>query len=46
MTDPVWSASLVLINWDLYWNYGDTRAVAENYDAMKKLARLLRADHR
>lgn len=33
--DPVWSASFVLITWDLYWYYGDTRALAENYDAMK-----------
>jgi alpha-L-rhamnosidase len=35
VTDPVWSASFVLITWDLYWYYGDTRALAENYDAMK-----------
>lgn len=35
VTDPVWSASFVLINWDLYWYYGDTRVLAENYDAMK-----------
>jgi alpha-L-rhamnosidase len=34
--DPVWSASLVLITWDLYWYYGDTTAVADNYDSMKK----------
>lgn len=33
--DPVWSASFVLGTWDLYWYYGDTRAVAENYDGMK-----------
>ncbi|MEU0795019.1 family 78 glycoside hydrolase catalytic domain [Amycolatopsis sp. NPDC005961] len=35
VADPVWSASFVLITWDLYWYYGDTRALAENYDAMK-----------
>lgn len=35
VTDPVWSASFVLIAWDLYRYYGDTRALAENYDAMK-----------
>ncbi|GAA3526344.1 family 78 glycoside hydrolase catalytic domain [Amycolatopsis ultiminotia] len=33
--DPVWSASFVLINWDLYWYYGDTRPLADNYGAMK-----------
>ncbi|MFD3456231.1 family 78 glycoside hydrolase catalytic domain [Streptomyces sp. NPDC058691] len=33
--DPIWSASYVLGTWDLYWYYGDTQAVAENYDGMK-----------
>jgi alpha-L-rhamnosidase len=33
--DPVWSASFVLINWDLYWYYGDTRPLADNYASMK-----------
>jgi alpha-L-rhamnosidase len=33
--DPIWSASFVLINWDLYWYYGDKQAIADNYDAMK-----------
>ncbi|MFG1610479.1 family 78 glycoside hydrolase catalytic domain [Actinoplanes sp. NPDC049265] len=33
--DPVWSASLVQITWDLYWYYGDRRAVEDNYDSMK-----------
>ncbi|WP_329525333.1 family 78 glycoside hydrolase catalytic domain [Streptomyces sp. NBC_01462] len=33
--DPIWSASFVLGTWDLYWYYGDTKAVAENYDGMK-----------
>lgn len=33
--DPVWSASYVLVNWDLYWYYGDTRVLAENYAGMK-----------
>jgi alpha-L-rhamnosidase len=33
--DPVWSASFVLGNWDLYWYYGDTQAVAANYAGMK-----------
>ena len=35
VVDPVWSASFVLVTWDLYWYYGDTRVIAENYDAMK-----------
>ncbi|KRF16866.1 family 78 glycoside hydrolase catalytic domain [Nocardioides sp. Soil796] len=35
VVDPVWSASYVLVNWDLYWYYGDTRAIADNYDSMK-----------
>lgn len=35
IVDPVWSASFVLVTWDLYWYYGDTRVVEENYDAMK-----------
>jgi alpha-L-rhamnosidase len=35
-TDPVWSSSYVLITWDLYWYYGDLRALAENYDGLKK----------
>ena len=34
--DPVWSASYVLINWDLYWYYGDTRVLRDNYDGMVK----------
>ncbi|MEV6636016.1 family 78 glycoside hydrolase catalytic domain [Actinoplanes sp. NPDC051470] len=33
--DPIWSASLVLVTWDLFRYYGDRRAVAENYDSMK-----------
>ena len=32
--DPIWSASFVLVNWDLYWYYGDLSAVAENYAGM------------
>ncbi|MFF7158010.1 family 78 glycoside hydrolase catalytic domain [Streptomyces sp. NPDC008139] len=35
VNDPVWSASFVLINWDLYWYYGDIRPLADNYAAMK-----------
>jgi len=35
VVDPVWSASFVLVTWDLYWYYGDNRVIAENYDAMK-----------
>ncbi|MGH3374115.1 MAG: family 78 glycoside hydrolase catalytic domain [Actinoallomurus sp.] len=35
VTDPVWSASFVLINWDLYWYYGDIRPLSDNYGAMK-----------
>ncbi|MDX2649694.1 family 78 glycoside hydrolase catalytic domain [Streptomyces sp. PA03-1a] len=33
--DPIWSASFILGAWDLYWYYGDTKAVADNYDGMK-----------
>ncbi|MYS21836.1 family 78 glycoside hydrolase catalytic domain [Streptomyces sp. SID4948] len=33
--DPVWSASFILGTWDLFWYYGDTQAVADNYDGMK-----------
>ncbi len=36
LVDPVWSASYVLIDWDLYWYYGDTKVLADNYDGMKK----------
>ncbi|MEA5365386.1 family 78 glycoside hydrolase catalytic domain [Amycolatopsis sp., V23-08] len=33
--DPVWSASFVLVDWDLYWYYGDIQPLADNYEAMK-----------
>ncbi|MGW5056017.1 family 78 glycoside hydrolase catalytic domain [Streptomyces sp. NPDC004096] len=33
--DPIWSASFILGTWDLYWYYGDTKAVADNYHGMK-----------
>ena len=33
--DPVWSASFVLVDWDLYWYYGDLQPLADNYAAMK-----------
>ena len=33
--DPVWTASFVLINWDLYWYYGDIRPLEDNYGPMK-----------
>ncbi|SFE32824.1 alpha-L-rhamnosidase [Actinacidiphila alni] len=36
VNDPVWSASFVLINWDLYWYYGDIRPLRDNYAAMKR----------
>ncbi len=35
VVDPIWSASLVLVTWDLYWYYGDIRPLEENYAAMK-----------
>ena len=35
MIDPIWSASFVLINWDLYWYYGDVQPLSDNYAAMK-----------
>lgn len=34
-TDPVWSSSFVEVNWDLYTYYGNTRALADNYQGMK-----------
>ncbi|WP_205474030.1 family 78 glycoside hydrolase catalytic domain [Nocardioides sp. SYSU D00038] len=36
VVDPIWTASFVLVSWDLYWYYGDTRPLSENYDAMRK----------
>ncbi|HWO65128.1 MAG TPA: family 78 glycoside hydrolase catalytic domain [Umezawaea sp.] len=35
VVDPVWTASFVLVNRDLYWYYGDLRPLRENYAAMK-----------
>ncbi len=33
--DPIWTASYIQINWDLYHYRGDTRVLAEHYDGMK-----------
>ncbi|MET1074712.1 MAG: family 78 glycoside hydrolase catalytic domain [Umezawaea sp.] len=35
VVDPVWTASFVLVNRDLYWYYGDLRPLRDNYAAMK-----------
>jgi alpha-L-rhamnosidase len=35
VVDPVWTASFVLLNWDLYWYYGDVRPLQDNYEPMK-----------
>lgn len=34
--DPLWSSSYVEIAWDLYEYYGSTRALADNYDGLKR----------
>jgi hypothetical protein len=34
--DPSWSGSIVLTVWGLYQHYGDTRVLADNYDAMAR----------
>ncbi|WP_208322882.1 family 78 glycoside hydrolase catalytic domain [Mumia sp. ZJ1417] len=34
--DPLWSSSYVLMTWNLYWYYGNTRALEDNYAGMKK----------
>ena len=33
--DPIWTASYIQINWDLYQYRGDTRILAEHYDGMR-----------
>lgn len=35
VNDPLWTSSYVLMSWDLYWYYGNTRVLADNYDGMK-----------
>ncbi|MCS7480328.1 glycoside hydrolase family 78 protein [Umezawaea endophytica] len=35
VVDPVWTASFVLVNRDLYWYYGDIRPLRDNYESMK-----------
>lgn len=30
MADPLWTASYVLMSWNLYWYYGNTRVLEEN----------------
>ena len=42
---PEWSATYVMVAWDMYRYYGDTRVLADHYDAMRdyvdyELARL------
>ena len=34
--DPLWSSSYVLMSWNLYWYYGNTRVLEDNYAGMKK----------
>jgi len=38
LTDPAWSASSVLIPWDLYWEYGDTAELAKRLPMMIRYA--------
>src|SRR5919106_1079440 len=33
--DPIWTASYIQTNWDLYQYRGDTRVLAEHYDGMR-----------
>jgi Bacterial alpha-L-rhamnosidase 6 hairpin glycosidase domain/Alpha-L-rhamnosidase N-terminal domain/Bacterial alpha-L-rhamnosidase concanavalin-like domain/Bacterial alpha-L-rhamnosidase C-terminal domain len=34
--EPNWAKAVIVIPWELYQVYGDTRAMSENYDAMVK----------
>ena len=34
--EPNWAKAVIVIPWELYQAYGDTRAMSENYDAMVK----------
>ena len=34
--EPNWAKAVIVIPWELYHVYGDTRAMSENYDAMVK----------
>ncbi len=36
VNDPLWTSSYVLMSWNLYWYYGDTRVLAENYEGMTR----------
>jgi hypothetical protein len=45
---PEWGSAIVLVPWHAYRQYGDTRIIEENYDAMKRYVAYLgtRADER
>jgi Bacterial alpha-L-rhamnosidase 6 hairpin glycosidase domain/Alpha-L-rhamnosidase N-terminal domain/Bacterial alpha-L-rhamnosidase concanavalin-like domain/Bacterial alpha-L-rhamnosidase C-terminal domain len=36
LDEPNWANAVIIIPWELYQVYGDTRAMSENYDAMVK----------
>jgi hypothetical protein len=35
-SDPAWGAATVLIPWNVYQRYGDTRLLAQRYDTMRR----------
>jgi alpha-L-rhamnosidase len=41
--DPAWSGAYILISWNIYQYYGDTRLLQEHYDSMKRFVDLLEA---
>lgn len=43
---PGWGDVLVTLPWTLYLQYGDTRVIEENYDAMKRWVEYMRANAR
>lgn len=34
--DPVWTGAYLLVNWDLYENYGDVRSLEVHYESMQR----------
>lgn len=34
--DPNWGGAIILLPWQLYWSYGDTRVLREHYAAMQR----------
>jgi alpha-L-rhamnosidase len=39
--DPSWSGAYILISWNMYQYYGDTRILQAHYDSMKRFVDLL-----